>query len=769
MKLPWWKNALFSLLAIVLFFSALEFALYVFGVKAVLYEEDPYVGFSDRIPLFVAQPGTDILVTAKNKIRFFNPQQFARHKAPDSYRIFCVGGSTTYGRPYNDTTSFCGWLREFLIVADSSRDWEVINAGGISYASYRVAMLMEELIRYEPDLFIVYSGHNEFLERRTYSAILEIPLPVRGLGALLSRTRTYAVVKRALRRGPEDETSGGRDVLAGEVEALLDHTIGPSAYSRDDALRAQVVAHYRFNVARIVDIARSGGAEVVLVTPASNLRNCAPFKSEQRADLGVEERRRWQKLHGEAREAYKTNHLAGALRLLEEAAGIDDRDAHLHYLRARVLDALGRHDEARLAFSRARDEDIVPLRALSVMREILAEVAADRDVPLVDFMAIAEEKSKDGIPGENLFLDHVHPTIEGNRLLARFLLDELVRRQIARPTAAWNKAAVERVTKRVEGRVDRRAHGIALRNLAKVLGWAGKFEEARKLGLRAVRMVPHDSEAHFILGAAFERTDDLVEAATQYLRAVDLEPGYAEAHKNLGRVREKQGQLAAAAKHYKRALQIRPDFAKARANLGNVFARQGKLADAIVQLEWALRLEPENFVAHQKLGVVFFKQDNLAKAVFHLEEALHIWPDYARAHNNLGLVLADQWKVVEARGHYEEALRIQPDYASAHRNLGNLLAKQGKLVEAIAHFKSVFRLEPENGGVQEKLKIMASRFERVLESRSDDAEALYHLGLVLSAQGKTSDARDRLMSALAAARATKQTKLAVEIEKQLRD
>ena len=93
-----------------------------------------------------------------------------------------MGGSTTYGRPFDDATSFCGWLRELLPVADPSRQWELINAGGISYASYRVAALMEELADYQPDVFIVYSGQNEFLERRTYSGIIEMPAPVRGSG-----------------------------------------------------------------------------------------------------------------------------------------------------------------------------------------------------------------------------------------------------------------------------------------------------------------------------------------------------------------------------------------------------------------------------------------------------------------------------------------------------------------------------------------------------------------------------------------------------------
>ena len=162
------KKLLFSLLAIVAFLLLLELALAALGVQPILYDEDPFVGFSSRVPLCVPHAGPDgqtYMVTAKNKLDFFNPQKFLKDKPSRTYRIFCMGGSTTYGRPYDDTTSFCGWLRELLAAADDSRKWEVVNAGGISYASYRAAILMEELARYEPDLFIIYSGHNEFLER----------------------------------------------------------------------------------------------------------------------------------------------------------------------------------------------------------------------------------------------------------------------------------------------------------------------------------------------------------------------------------------------------------------------------------------------------------------------------------------------------------------------------------------------------------------------------------------------------------------------------
>lgn len=159
----------------------LEFGLRWTGLQPITQQGDPFVGFSRQIPLFEQVEGatdgdgpqpldgqdarardTAYLQTAYGKLVWFNPQSFPKRKPEGTRRIFCMGGSTTYGRPFADSTSYCGWLRRFLPLVDPSQEWEVINAGGVSYASYRVAALMEELAQYEPDLFIVLSAHNEF-------------------------------------------------------------------------------------------------------------------------------------------------------------------------------------------------------------------------------------------------------------------------------------------------------------------------------------------------------------------------------------------------------------------------------------------------------------------------------------------------------------------------------------------------------------------------------------------------------------------------------
>ncbi|MEE8423882.1 MAG: hypothetical protein V3S49_05020, partial [Thermodesulfobacteriota bacterium] len=119
-RFPLWKMILFSLLPLLLFLGLFEAGLFIAGVKPVLLQDDPFVGFASNVPLFVEKrdaQGRQFLDTAPNKLRFFNHQTFPKEKPPGTYRIFCLGGSTTYGRPYDDRVSFSGWLRELLPAA----------------------------------------------------------------------------------------------------------------------------------------------------------------------------------------------------------------------------------------------------------------------------------------------------------------------------------------------------------------------------------------------------------------------------------------------------------------------------------------------------------------------------------------------------------------------------------------------------------------------------------------------------------------------------
>jgi len=692
-RLPLWKKALFAALTTVLFFGLLELIFCLVGVKPLLYEEDPYVGFTSQIPLFVEQGGGGSgarMETARNKLRFFNKQQFSRRKNDEVTRVFCLGGSTTYGRPYDDATSFCGWLRELLPVADPSHDWELINAGGISYASYRVATLMEELSAYQPDVFVVYCGQNEFLERRTYAGIIDMPAPVRGLAAVLSRTRTYSATTRLVRgsrKRPNAET-GDVNQLGGEVTTILDQTVGPEDYQRDEELEEQVLAHYRFNMARIVDIARASGAKIVFVTPASNLRSCSPFKSQHRDGLEAEQKKRWDALFQSARAHFDAKRFSDALSDLDQAGKIDDRYAHSHYLRGRVLDALEGFEDAKVAYQRAVDEDVCPLRALSRMRDIVIEVARERDVPVVDFAALVENEAPQGIPGEEFFLDHVHPTIEGHRMLALAIVDELTRRELLTPGSDWNDAAVERVASGIMEKVDPRAQGVAMRNLSKVFSWAGKMEDAYRAAKKALELYPGDAETHYQVGNLARHLGEREEAFERlsYLVGVDLKPEvsfYLKAHLQLAAILVERGDYAESELVLRRLLHLDPGNGAGKQQWldllslqGRQLIENGKHAEAAGKLREVLRLQPDNFEANVQLAVALVRASDHQAALPVLKSMIEARPKYLPAYNNLSFVLAQLGRLDEAEGVCRQALKIDPNYESAHRNLQLILKKK---------------------------------------------------------------------------------------------
>ena len=72
-------------------------------------------------------------------------------------------------------------------------------------------------------------------------------------------------------------------------------------------------------------------------------------------------------------------------------------------------------------YARARDEDICPLRLTSRHEEILARVSRETSTTLVDAAAAIADQSMDKIPGNDWYLDHVHPNIGGHQLIARAL------------------------------------------------------------------------------------------------------------------------------------------------------------------------------------------------------------------------------------------------------------------------------------------------------------------------------------------------------------
>ena len=721
-RLPPWKKVCFSLVTTVLFFAALEAVLVVAGVRTLLYDDDPHVGFASNIPLFVE--GRDgQMTTAPNKVRWFNEQQFTRQKPEGVTRVFCVGGSTTYGRPYADATSFCGWLREYLTVADPTEDWEVINAGGISYASYRVAKVMEELIDYEPDLFVIYSGHNEFLEERTYAGIINTPSAIRGMQSLLGHTRTYSLMSRLLRPGPPQPVrSEATPVLAEEVNTILDQSAGLDRYKHDPELKRKIMAHYRFNLSRMVDIAHTGGAKVIFVSPAANLGESSPFKSENSDDLTDGQLAKLRS-HMKKAEGYlaKEQH-EPALAELERALSIDDGHADIHYLAARGQRALGQIEAARNSYTAALEKDVCPLRILPEMRLILAETAAGRDVPLVDFHAFLSERSEHGIPGNNWFLDHVHPTIEGHRLLALELVTTLENEGMLTSESALTADSIQQVKDRVLAGIDDEARGIALRNLGNVLNWAGKKREAYNAASKALELAPGDAYANYLAGdlARFLGKTKEAEARFRELTKFNLNPEdapyFADAHYQLARILGERGETGESVNLLLKTIKLQPDHSGAAEILpvllqshGKKLLQSGRNTEAVAVFRKLEKFSPANGVAANLLGAALIQQKNYGEAIEVLNRAVTQNGRNHSARNNLGTAFARSGRALEAVRQFELAIQLKPDHSGAHLNLARLLESMGNRKKAEAHYRSVIQANPTSAEAKAGLSRLASQ------------------------------------------------------------
>jgi hypothetical protein len=242
------RRWLFRTVAVVLglsMFVLLELALAVLDVGGLNEQDDPFVGFDDVRPLFVLnESGTRLEIPPSRHKLYFAPESFPAKKKKDTFRVFCLGGSTVQGRPYSTDTSFTKWLQLSLETAQPERNWEVINCGGISYASYRLVPILEECIAYEPDLFIVCTGHNEFLEERTYGHIKQTSAAMKATHRFVSQLRTYSLLWEAYQSLTQaDASSTGRPNLSVDADALLNYKNGIEAFHRDPVFRSGVIAH----------------------------------------------------------------------------------------------------------------------------------------------------------------------------------------------------------------------------------------------------------------------------------------------------------------------------------------------------------------------------------------------------------------------------------------------------------------------------------------------------------------------------------------------
>lgn len=359
------------------------------------------------------------------------PRPFVEPSALPTYRVAVVGASTVQGFPHPRRLAAAAFLEAMLQDALPNRQVEVFNLGITSIASFAVAQTLADVLPLiRPDAVVVYTGHNEFYgiygshrEHRTHlyntlhHNLMRWRIP-QLLGGLVDALRLGGVSSRNLL-----ESLGER----GEV---------PLASRRRRLAREDLETNLR----RAVALCRASETPLVLCTLVSNDVGFAPAASGSPPLTGASlgQWQTWVDSAATVLTASEVTSIKGGLAALERAAALWSDSAWLWYLQGRALSQLEKPQQAFAAFVRARNLDTMPWRAPSAHNEVIRSLADAEDILLADVeQAFRHASPPQGI-GWELMSDHVHPSVDGQILMARTMLRTL-RPLLGEQPTSWEK------------------------------------------------------------------------------------------------------------------------------------------------------------------------------------------------------------------------------------------------------------------------------------------------------------------------------------------
>ena len=125
---------------------------------------------------------------ARDRPGYADQSVFLMPKPATTFRIFLVGESAAKGYPQPPNLSMGSFLQAMLQDLNPNKKIELLNMGTTGVSTFPLVYMTKELVRYSPDLIIVYAGNNEF-----YGAY-GVASTSRGLG-----TRAGLKAQRAIR------------------------------------------------------------------------------------------------------------------------------------------------------------------------------------------------------------------------------------------------------------------------------------------------------------------------------------------------------------------------------------------------------------------------------------------------------------------------------------------------------------------------------------------------------------------------------------------
>jgi tetratricopeptide (TPR) repeat protein len=375
----WFKAIALLLPFLVLFLLEVGLRIFHYGYDTSLFMEYP----RDQRYLVLNPNASRKYFTDPAMAPTGNSEPFLKLKAENTCRIFVLGESTTIGYPYFHNGSFHRWLQYRLTRTYPGRSFELINLSVTAVNSYTVLGFAKELVDYQPDAVLLYSGHNE------YYGTLGVASTSR-----LSGNRTLIRLMLALRRLRLTQLlSNGYRRLMGlfrpvgnySGETLMQMMVADSHIPFGSAIYQRGLDQFEANMDETLKLFSDRQIPVYISNLISNEKDMKPFVSVE-----------------------------------------PDNNAASQYALGRLAYERGDTGEARGYFANAIDLDGLRFRAPGAMNGIIARLCATySDAHLVDAHSEFGDWSAGRLIGNELLLEHVHPNLTGYALLSDAFYREL--------------------------------------------------------------------------------------------------------------------------------------------------------------------------------------------------------------------------------------------------------------------------------------------------------------------------------------------------------
>jgi tetratricopeptide (TPR) repeat protein len=316
-----------------------------------------------------------------------NNDAFDIVKRENAFRVFVMGGSSAQGFPFSPNGTFSRYIRDRLELIYPNKYIEVVNLGITATNSYTIRDLIPGALEQEPDLILIYAGHNEYYGAFGVGSTENVGNSREMVNFLiwLNKFKSVEILRSGLNAAISLFTSNAdKDISRGGT--LMARIVKEQLIPYNSESFNVGIKQFEGNFEDILQMTKEANVPVVIGTLVSNLKDQKPFIS---FEIGINE------------------------------------NADSVYLKAQLQLRLGNMHSADSLFRFAKDLDALRFRAPEKINEIIKRLTEKFNCGLINVDSIFNANSPDGIVGNNLTVDHLHPSLSGYLLMGKIYFEAI--------------------------------------------------------------------------------------------------------------------------------------------------------------------------------------------------------------------------------------------------------------------------------------------------------------------------------------------------------